>query len=58
MEERCKREEKVGGGKVFVVGEGRAGDLGDCLLGGCRFGSEKPGGKAGCDKRDSDTHFC
>lgn len=19
---------------------------------------KKPGGKAGCDKRDSDTHFC
>lgn len=58
MRGRCRREEKVGGGKVFVVGEGRVGDLGDCLLGGRRFGSEKPGGKAGCDKRDSDTQFC
>jgi hypothetical protein len=45
MRERCRREEKVGGGKVFVVGEGRVGDLGDCLLGGYGFGSEIQVGK-------------
>ena len=61
MDERerdVRGKRKWAGGKVFVGGEGRAGDLVAPAGAGAEFGSEKAGGKAGCDKRDSDTQFC
>lgn len=36
---------KWAGGKVFVVGEGRVGDLGDCLLGGADLDQKNRAGK-------------